>query len=320
MRIAILDDYQNVAMTYGNWAPIKGKHEVTVFNDHLDGNDALAKRLAPFDIIVIMRERTPFPKELFAKLQNLKLLVTSGMRNLGIDMKAATERKVLVCGTENVGFTTAELTWGLILALARNIPAEDRGLREGAWQKSVGLAMYGKTLGVIGLGKVGGHVAKIGKAFGFNVLAWSQNLTTERCKEQGVTYATKDELLAKSDFVTIHLVLSSRSEGLIGAADLAKMKKSAFLINTSRGPIVKQDDLIAALKSGTIAGAGIDVYDVEPLPANHPLKSAPHTILTPHLGYVTDDNYKLWHGQCAEDVAAWLDGKPLRILNPEVQG
>jgi phosphoglycerate dehydrogenase-like enzyme len=319
MRVAILDDYQNVALEMADWSPVEKTSDITVFNDHLDDGDAVAARLEPFDVVVIMRERTPFPAELITRLPNLKLLVTAGMRNLSIDLKAATEGGVVVSGTENVGVTTAELAWGLMLALARRIPEEDRSMRAGNWQTSVGTSVADKTLGIVGLGKVGGHVAKIGLAFGMDVIAWSQNLTAERCAEFGVRLATKEELFSNADFISIHLVLSDRTRGLIGRGQLALMKPTAYLVNTARGPIVQQDALIEALEAGNIGGAGIDVYDTEPLPPDHPMRHLPRSIITPHLGFVTDTNYRLWYGQCAEDVLAWINGAPLRVLNPDVQ-
>jgi phosphoglycerate dehydrogenase-like enzyme len=319
MRVAILDDYQNVALTMADWSKVECAADITVFNDHLDDADALAARLEPFEVVAIMRERTPFPSGLLTRLPNLKLLVTAGMRNLSIDLKAANDCGVVVSGTENVGVTTAELAWGLILGLARRIPEEDRATRAGHWQTSVGISIGDKTLGIIGLGKVGGHVAKIGLAFGMDVMAWSQNLTAERCAEVGVRLAAKEELFANADFISIHLVLSDRTRGLVGRDELGLMKPTAYLVNTARGPIVQQEALIEALEAGTIGGAGIDVYDSEPLPQDHPMRSLPRAIITPHLGFVTDTNYKLWYGQIAEDIAAWMDGTPLRVLNPEVQ-
>jgi phosphoglycerate dehydrogenase-like enzyme len=319
MRIAILDDYLNVSQKMADWSAIKAKADITVFNDHEDDAARLAKQLQPFDIICIMRERTPFPKSLFDQLPNLKLLATAGMRNLSIDLPTATERGIVVSGTENVGVTTAELAWGHMLGLARRLPEEDAATRAGEWQTHLGTSIADKTLGIIGLGKVGGHVAKIGRAFGMDVIAWSQNLAAERCAEAGVRLvSSKDALLAEADFVSIHLVLSDRTRGIIGVGDFEKMKPSAYLINTARGPLVDEAALIAALKNGTIAGAGIDVYDIEPLPADHPMRNLPRAHITPHLGFVTDTNYKLWYGQTAEDVQAWMNGKPLRVLNPDV--
>lgn len=318
MRVAILDDYQNVALTLADWSSVEDSADITVFNDHVEDVDAVADRLSPFDVVVIMRERTPFPSALISRLPNLKLLVTAGMRNLSIDLEAASKNGVVVSGTENVGVTTAELAWGLILGLARKIPEEDRATRAGHWQTSLGVSVADKTLGILGLGKVGGHVAKIGLAFGMDVIAWSQNLTVERCVELGVRLVNKEALFTESDFISIHLVLSDRTRGLVGRDELELMKPSAYLVNTSRGPIVQQDALIDVLEAGAIGGAGIDVYDSEPLALDDPMRSLPRSIITPHLGFVTDTNYKLWYGQIAEDIEAWLASKPLRVLNPDV--
>ncbi len=318
-RIAILDDFQNVALEVADWSAVAERAEVTVFNDHLADPDAVAERLRDFDIVVIMRERTPFPAALIECLPNLRLLLTTGMRNLSVDLDAATARGVIVCGTESVGYTPAELTWGLILALMRDIPREDRATREGQWQTALGRAINGRVLGVIGLGKIGARVAAVGKAFEMDVIAWSQNLTGERCAEVGVRLAAGlNELLTTSDVITIHTVLSDRTRGLIGAGEFAKMKPTAILVNTSRGPIIGEAALITALKDGTIAGAGLDVYDVEPLPLDHPLRNLENTVITPHLGYVTDDNYRLYFDHAVEDIGAYLDGSPVRVLNPEV--
>ena len=318
-RIAILDDFQNVALEVADWSAVAERADIDVFNDHLADADAVAERLRDFDIVVIMRERTPFPAALIGNLPNLRLLVTTGMRNLSIDLDAATARGVIVSGTESVGYTPAELTWALILALMRNIPKEDRATREGRWQTALGRAIKGRVLGVIGLGKIGARVAAVGKAFEMDVIAWSQNLTGERCAEVGVRLAAGlNELLTTSDVITIHTVLSDRTRGLIGAGELAKMKPTAFLVNTSRGPIIEEAALIMALKDGTIAGAGLDVYDVEPLPLDHPLRGLENTVITPHLGYVTDDNYRVYFDHAVDDIGAYLDGGPVRVLNPEV--
>jgi phosphoglycerate dehydrogenase-like enzyme len=253
-----------------------------------------------------MRERTPFPRERLERLPNLKLLVTTGMGNAAIDMEAARELGITVAGTGGTPTHTAELTWALILALARHIPAEDRAVREGGWQHTVGLELAGRTLGVIGLGRLGSQVARIGEAFGMEVIAWSQNMDTP---------LTKKELLQRSDIVTIHVRLSERTRGLIGAAELALMKPTAYLVNTSRGPIVDEAALLDALQQGRIAGAGLDVYDIEPLPPDHPLRSAPNTVLTPHVGYVTDASYRVFYSDAVEDIAAWLRGDPVRVIN-----
>ena len=316
MHIAILDDYQNVALSMADWSAVAAKAEIAVFNEHLGGTDAVAGALAGFDAAVVMRERTPFPRALIEKLPDLKLLVTPGMRNLGIDLDAAADHGVMVCGTENVGSTTSELAWSLILALARNVVGEDANVRAGKWQSSVGIGLSDKTLGILGLGKIGASVAAVGRAFGMEVVAWSRNLTEARCAEHGVRLAaSRDALLSEADFVTIHMVLSERTRALVGAREFALMKPTAYLVNTSRGPIVEEVALIEAVTSRRIAGAAIDVFDTEPLPPDHPMRRLPNAILTPHLGYVTDRNYRLWYRQCAEDVAAWLDGAPVRVLN-----
>lgn len=319
MRVAILDDFQNVALTLADWSPLEGRAQATVFRDHLEDADRLVERLRDFEVIVLMRERTPFSRALIERLPKLALLTTSGMTNRSIDLAAATAHGVVVCGTDNVGTTTAELAWGLILGLMRNIPQEDRATRAGAWQTSIGVGVAGKTLGILGLGKLGSQMAKIGAAFGMKPLAWSQNLTEERCRAVGASKAaSKDELLSKADVVTIHLVLSERTRGIIGRREIGLMKPTAYLVNTSRGPIVEQAALIEALETQRIAGAGIDVYDVEPLPADHPMRRLSNSVITPHLGYVTVDNYRVFYPKMVENIAAFLDGAPIRVLNPEV--
>lgn len=315
-RVAILDDYQDVARRMADWGSLPAGSEVVVFRDHLADLDAVATRLAGFDAVVAMRERTPFPRALLTRLPRLRLLVTTGMRNASIDVAAATERGVVVCGTAGLPYPTAELTWGLILALFRRIPAEDRATRDGGWQTTLGLGLNGKTLGVLGLGTLGSRVARVGRAFEMEVLAWSQNLTAARAAEVGATLAGKDELLARSDIVTIHLVLGDRSRGLIGARELGLMKPTAHLVNTSRGPIVDEQALVAALRAGKLAGAGLDVYDEEPLPLDHPLRRLPNTVITPHLGYVTEETYRIFYGNALEDIQAWLRGAPVRVLRP----
>lgn len=319
MRVAILDDFQNVALTLADWSPLDGRAQPTVFRDHRNDLDRLVERLSDFEAIVLMRERTPFPRALIERLPKLKLLTTSGMTNRSIDLAAATDHGVMVCGTDNVGTTTAELAWGLILGLMRNIPKEDHATRDGVWQTSLGVGLAGKTLGILGLGKLGSRMATIGAAFGMTVTAWSQNLTEERCRAAGaVKAASKDELLSRADVVTIHLVLSDRTRGLIGRREFGLMKPTAYLVNTSRGPIVDQAALIEALETQRIAGAGIDVYDVEPLPVDHPMRRLPNSVITPHLGYVTVDNYRVFYPKAVENIGAFLDGKPVRVLNPEV--
>jgi phosphoglycerate dehydrogenase-like enzyme len=315
-RVAILDDYQNVAMGLADWKSLPVGTEVVAFRDHLHEIDAVAKRLADFEVVVAMRERTAFPRALLEKLPKLRLLVTTGMRNASIDMKAAADRGVTVCGTTGLPYPTAELTWGLVLALFRRIAVEDRATREGKWQTTLGLGLNGKTLGVIGLGTLGSRVARYGKAFEMEVLAWSQNLTAERAAEVGATLVGKDELLRRADVVSIHLVLSDRSRGLLGARELALMKRTAYLVNTSRGPIVDEAALIRALQDGTIAGAGLDVFEPEPLALDHPFRKLPNTVVTPHLGYVTEETYRIFFGHALEDVQAFLRGAPVRVLKP----
>jgi phosphoglycerate dehydrogenase-like enzyme len=313
-RVAILDDYQGVALRLADWGRLPDGAEVTVFRDHLADPEALAARLAPFAVVVAMRERTAFPGALLARLPALRLLVTTGMRNAAIDVRAAGERGVVVCGTGGLPYPTAELAWGLVLALARRIPLEDRGLREGRWQETLGVGLNGKTLGVLGLGTLGSRVARFGRAFEMDVLAWSQNLTAARAAEVGARRVERDELLRGADLVSIPVVLSERTGGLTGARELALMKPTAFLVNTSRGPIVDEAALLAALRAGTIAGAGLDVYDQEPLPDDHPLRRLPGVVLTPHLGYVTEETYRIFYGQALEDVEAFLRGSPVRVL------
>ncbi len=315
MRVAILDDYQGAALGLADWQSLHPHAQMTAFSDHLDDEGSVAQRLHTFECVVLMRERTPFPASLLAKLPNLKLIVTAGMRNAAIDVAAASERKVQVCGTDMLPYPTAELAWGLILALFRHIPAEDRAVRAGRWQTTLGIGLSGKTLGLLGLGRLGGQVAEIGKAFGMEVIAWSQNLTAERAAAAGATLVGKDELFARADVVSIHVVLSPRSRGLVGAVEIGRMKRSAFLVNTSRGPIVDEPALLAALRERRIAGAGLDVFEPEPLPKNHPVLALDNVVITPHLGYVTEENYRLLYGQAVEDIRAFLDGKPLRPLN-----
>ena len=314
LRIAILDDYQQVALKMADWGAVGPDAEVVAFADHQADEGEVAARLADFDVVCIMRERTPFRRSLVERLPRLKLLVTTGMRNASVDLAALAERGVAVCGTGAPGGPTAELTWGLILALMRRIPHEDRGMRAGRWQTTVGQETAGRTLGVLGLGRLGAKVAQIGRAFDMKIVAWSPNLTAERAAAAGATLVPKDELFATADVVTIHIVLSDRSRGLVGAAELARMKPSAYLVNTSRGPIVDEAALVEALKAGRIAGAGLDVYGTEPLPADHPFRSLDNTVLTPHLGYVTEGTYAQVYPETVEDIAAWRAGKPIRVL------
>jgi phosphoglycerate dehydrogenase-like enzyme len=317
-KIAVLDDYQNVALDLADWSGVEQRAQIQVFNDTIADQDQLAARLQPFDIICAMRERTPFKRALLERLPNLKLLVTTGARNASIDIAAAKERGITVCGTEGMASPTVELTWALILALSRRIPIEDRHMREGGWQQTLGTGLEGKALGIIGLGRLGEMVAKIGLAFGMNVIAWSQNLTRERAAAVGVGYvASKEALLTLADVVTIHLVLSDRTRGLIGKTEFATMKPTGYLINTSRGPIVDEAALVAALQAQRIGGAGIDVYEQEPLPADHPLRKLGNTVLSPHLGYVSAENYARFYGGVVEDILGFLDGKPVRVIAPK---
>jgi phosphoglycerate dehydrogenase-like enzyme len=316
-RLAILDDYQGVALSLGPWERLPKDLAVEVFRDTITDPEALVARLAPFDAILMMRERTPFPRALIERLPKLKLLMTTAARNRSIDMAACADRGVTVCGTASVGHPTVDLTWGLILALARGIPAQEASLRAGRWQgMPLGTTLEGRTLGVIGLGNLGSRVAKVGAALGMKILGWSQNLTEEKAAAAGATRVDKATLLRDSDVITLHLVLSDRSRGIIGAADLAQMKRTAYLVNTSRGPLVDQAALIAALTEGRIAGAGLDVFDEEPLPAGHPILAAPNTVLTPHLGYVTEQNYRTYYADAVEDILAFLAGAPIRVVPP----
>jgi phosphoglycerate dehydrogenase-like enzyme len=318
IRVALLDDYQGVALESADWGRLRGEAEVTAFRDHLSDDKALVERLGPFDVVMALRERTAFRRPLLERLPALKLLTTAGMGNAAIDVDAATDLGILVSGTSGSSRATMELTWGLILALLRSIPREHQATRAGHWQETVGIGLDGKTLGIIGLGNIGGQVAEVGRAFHMRLLAWSENLTDQRAAECGAERVTKDDLLAQSDIVTIHQRLSSRTLGLLGARELALMRPSAYLVNTSRGPIVEEAALVETLRRGAIAGAGLDVFDVEPLPAGHPFLSLPNVVLTPHLGYVTREGYAAFYGQTLENVRALLDGAPLRVLNPAV--
>lgn len=314
-RIAILDDYQNAALAAADWNSLGPDAEIEVFNDYIEGEDAVAGALKGFDVVVGMRERTPFPKSLIEKLPDLKLLITTGMRNLSFDMDAARERGVVVSGTAMLGYPAAEHALALIFALFKKIPIEHNTMHEGGWQGAVAEGMNGKTLGILGLGKLGAQVAKVALVLGMDVIAWSQNLTEERCAEIGVKHVSKDALFAESDLISIHLVLSDRTKALIGTPELTLMKSSAYLVNTSRGPIVDEAALVEALANNTIAGAGIDVYDTEPLPRDHPLRGLDNAVLTGHTGYVVKELYALAYGEALEDIKAWLAGEPVRVLN-----
>ncbi len=316
--IAVLDDYQGVSQQLADWSILPEGCNVQVFRDHLSDLDAVAEHLREFEVVCAMRERTPFSRELLERLPNLRLLVTTGMRNASIDTEAATDLGVLVCGTDG-GPTNppAELNWGLILALARHIHQEDAATRRGHWGTTLGPSLEGKVLGVLGLGRLGAAVAKVGVAFEMSVIAWSQNLTQERAAQHGATLVSKDGLFQQSDVVSVHVQLSERTLGLVGARELALMKPTALLINTARGPIVDEAALIDALRNGTIAGAGLDVFDQEPLPADHPFLQMDNTLLTPHLGYATPEQLSIRYQGTVEDIGAFMEGSPIRALNPE---
>ena len=313
-RVAILDDYQGVALSMADWSSLGAGVSLHPFHERIGSEDELAERLRTFDVIVAMRERTPFPASLIERLPSLKLMVTTGRRNAAIDVKAAAARGILVCGTATLAMPPVELTWGLILSLARHIPRESAAMRGGAWQTTIGVGLHGKTLGVIGLGRLGSDVARIGKAFGMEVIAWSQNLTREKTDAVGVELVDKESLFRRSDVVTVHLVLSDRTRGTVSERELAMMKPTALLINTARGPIVDEHALIHALRRSVISGAGLDVFDEEPLPVDHPLRRLENVVLTPHLGYVTAENYRLAYGEAVEDIRAFLAGSPVRVI------
>jgi phosphoglycerate dehydrogenase-like enzyme len=314
MKIAVLDDYQDVARDMGDWSGLQARHEITFFHDIYEGMEGFARRLAPYEIICLMRERSPFKADLIAKLPNLKLVVTAGMRNAAIDLEACKARGIPVVGTQNSAQATPELVWGMMLSMARNIHIEDQRMREGTWITTLGTDLQGKTLGILGLGRLGRKMAQIGQAFDMEVIAWSHNLTAESAAEVGVTRVEKEALFRQSDFLTIHYKLGDRSRLLVGAPELALMKPTAFLVNASRGPIVDTEALIDTLTAGRIAGAGIDVYDAEPLAPDHPIRKCPRTLLTPHLGYVTDGVYRSFYSQMIEDIEAWEKGAPVRVL------
>ena len=315
VQAAILDDYQNVAMSFADWSPIARDVEIKVFNKPFGSQDEAIKALQGFAVVVGMRERTPFPRKVIEALPDLKLLITTGARNNSFDIKVCAERGVTVCGTGAAGSPTTGIAFGLMLELTRRIGFENARLKAGApWQTTIGRDLEGLTLGVLGLGKLGQRSAAVGKAFGMKTIAWSQNLTEEKAKAAGADYVSKDDLFRNADFVTIHLVLSDRSRGLVGAKELGLMKKSAYLINTSRGPIVDEKALIAVLNSKSIAGAGLDVFDVEPLPLDHPFRKMDNVVITPHLGYVSEQNYRKYFPDIVEDIRAWLDGKPVRVI------
>jgi phosphoglycerate dehydrogenase-like enzyme len=307
LKIAILDDYQNVALSSADWSAVAEKADITVFNDHIDQTDALIERLRPFDAVCVMRERTPLRRGIIERLPRLKFIASTGPRNISIDMAAANEHGILVANTGYRSTPTIELTWALILASARHLVAESNSIRAGGWQTSIGHELDGRVLGVLGLGNVGGEVARIGRAFGMKIIAWSQNLTAEAAEAAGAELVMREGLFRRSDIITIHLVLSERTRGLVGAAELALMKPTARLINTSRGPIVNEHALIKALRARTIAGAAVDVFDTEPLPAKHPFRSLENLLATPHIGFVAEDLYRTFYGDAAAAIAAWIE-------------
>jgi phosphoglycerate dehydrogenase-like enzyme len=306
MRVAILDDYQSVALQMANWSEVAARAEITVFTDHVSGQDAVIERLAPFDVVCVMRERTPLPRAVIERLPRLKMIASTGPFNAAIDVAAAKERGIYVSTTGGYVESTVELTWALILAAARGVVDECQSVRAGGWQTSVGRQLGGTVLGVLGLGRIGTRVARVGAAFGMEIIAWSTNLTPEAAERSGATYVAREELFSRADVLTIHLVLSDRSRGLVGAAELALMKPTALLVNTSRGPIVDEMALIDALRSHRLGGAGLDVFDTEPLPTGHPLRSLDSVVSTPHIGYVADRVYRTFYGEASAKIAAWL--------------
>lgn len=315
-RLAILNDYQRVALSSADWSGLEGRVDITVFDQHIADPDELVAALEPFEIVVAMRERTAFPRPVLERLGNLELLVTTGPRNAVIDAADCAALGITYCGTGGSVHSTAELTWALILACARYIPAEIDAVRNGGWMTGVGADLHGATLGLLGLGRIGAMVARVGQAFGMELIAWSQNLTAERCAEVGARLVTKDELFAASDFLTVHLVLSDRTRSLVAEPELRAMKPTAWLINTSRGPICDEDVLARACAEGWIAGAGLDAYGTEPLPADHPFRSLPNVLPSPHIGYVSQNVYRIFYADIVEDVAAFLDGSPVRVITP----
>ena len=314
LKVAILDDYQNVSQQFVDLEKLSGKYEFKIFSEPFVDEADILEQLADFEALLVMRERTPMTKNIIDNLSKLKFIITSGSRNKSIDLEATKKRKIIVCGTEINIHPTPELTWALILGLARNLKEEIDNMYQGYWQTTVGVELKGKILGLIGLGRVGSEVAKIGKAFGMQVMAWSENLNLDKCKELNVLPCSKDDLISNSDFLSIHVQGGERYKDCITIKELDKMKKSAYLINTSRGPIVNEDDLIIALSTNEIAGAGLDVYEKEPLPENNKLRFLPNALLTPHIGYVTAENYTMFYNQMIEALEACVDGKPIRVI------
>lgn len=315
IKIAILDDFQGVALKMADWSALRPKADITVFRDHLSDAAAVVQRLKPFDVVCVMRERTPLPRAILDQLPNLKLIASTAARNASINVVAATERGIAVCGTGYSANGAAELTWALIMAAVRDLPAECASIRKGQWQMSVGENLEGKTLGVVGLGRIGSSIAKYAQAFGMNAIAWSQNLTSETAEQRGARLVSKEELFREADIVTVHLILSGRTKGIVGAPELKLMKSTAYFINTSRGPLVDENALIAALKSRAIAGAALDVFDVEPLPESHPFRTLDNVVATGHIGFVTRESYTKFYGDTVDNILAWLDGKPIRVMN-----
>jgi len=318
LKLAILDDYQGTAKDLADWSKLPAGVEVEFFQDHIVDEDQLVERLGDFDLVQGMRERTPFPRSVLSRLPNLRLLITTGRRNASFDIEAASELGITVCGTNGGGEGTTELTWGLILAMLRHIPEEERRSRAGSWGTTVGIGVKGKTLGLIGLGHIGSLVARVAKAFDMNVIAWSQNMTNERANECGATLVDKETLFRDSDIVSVHLVLSDRTRGLVGKSDLAFMKPSAYIVNTSRGPIIDEMALIDVLERKAIAGAALDTFVIEPLPKDHPFFKTPNTLISPHLGYVIDDSYEAFYAGIIENVRAFTSGEPIRTINEDV--
>jgi phosphoglycerate dehydrogenase-like enzyme len=314
--VTVLDDYQSVALASADWSEVEATHTIDVMTEHIADPSALVRRLAQSEIVVAMRERTPFTEDVLAALPRLRLLVTTGMSNASIDLEAAARHGILVCGCPGSGNAMPELTIGMMIALTRNFAQEDAAVRAGGWQHTIGPGLSGSTLGIVGLGRLGVPVAALAQAFGMTVIAWSPNLTQARAESHGVRAVDKHELFSSSDVISIHMPLSDASRGLIGASDLALMKPTAFLINTSRGPIVDESALIDALRTQRIAGAGLDVYDIEPLPIDHPLRSLRNTLLLPHIGYVTSENYETFYRHAVEDIVAFIAGAPVRVISP----
>jgi phosphoglycerate dehydrogenase-like enzyme len=309
VRVAILDDYQNVALATADWSPVSARADITVFTDHVADVDALVERLAPFDVLMVMRERTPLPRSVIERLPRLRMIASTGPQNASIDMAAAAESGVHVAHTGGTVAATVELTWALILGAARHLVTERQAVADGRWQTTVGRELDRRVLGVLGLGRIGARVARIGAAFGMDVVAWSTNLTADAAQEAGARYLPREEFFAAADVLSIHLKLGERTRGLVGAAELSTMKSTALLVNTSRGPIVDEAALVEALRSGSIAGAALDVFDTEPLPADHPLRTSTNVLATPHIGYVADRPYRIFFRDAVNAIAEWLDSQ-----------